>query len=101
MSETSIRLEEAAESDIAHAFEWYEATRAGLGDEFVAALAESFERLVEWPESSPVVHHDVRRTLLRRFPFSVYYLVDTETLVIIAVLHTASNPVQWRRRVED
>ena len=42
---------------------------------------------------------EARRALLRRFPYAVYFTVDREELVVLAVLHVARDPSEWQRRV--
>lgn len=63
----------AASADIARAYDWYEAQRAGLGEEFLAELHIAFTLRTEFSDAGPAVHHDRRRMLLRRFPWAVYY----------------------------
>lgn len=43
----------------------------------------------------------VRRALLDRFPFAVYYVPEANDLVILAVVHTARDPAFWRSRIDD
>jgi plasmid stabilization system protein ParE len=46
----------AAAADIENAYKWYESQQPGLGDEFLAALRTTRDRLVEHPEAYPVLH---------------------------------------------
>jgi len=52
----------AAAADI-EAYEWYESQQPGLGDEFLAALRTTRDRLLEHPEAYPVLHRNTRRAL--------------------------------------
>ena len=54
---------------------WYEDQRAGLGDEFLAAVSTVIESLVIYPERFPVVYRRTRRVNLRRFPYSLFYRI--------------------------
>ena len=54
-------LRPRAERDIQSAYEWYESQRAGLGNEFLAALRERLEAVRGHPESSPVIYRGIRR----------------------------------------
>lgn len=81
------------------AYAWYERHRRGLGDQFLGRFEESVALILEMPEAFPTVHGDLRRALLRRFPYSVYYRpLDTEHLEIVGCLHTRQDPGRWRRR---
>ena len=65
----------AAAADVEDAYRWYEHQRAGLGDEFLAAVSIVIESLVTYPESFPVVYRQTRRANLRRFPYSLFYRI--------------------------
>jgi plasmid stabilization system protein ParE len=91
----SIRL--AAETDVAEAREWYESQRAGLGDEFLASVAQALMRLEESPEQFPVYYKDFRRVLTERFPYKVFFRVEGEAVIVFRVLHAARDHT-WRLR---
>jgi hypothetical protein len=63
----------AAETYIAAAKRWYNGQRPGLGDEFVEAVETVPHRIREFPEFHAAGYREVRHTLLRRFPYVVYY----------------------------
>jgi len=88
-----------AETDIYEAYLWYEHRRAGLGEEFLSSLDACLEALRRNPNSSPVVHESYRRSLLRRFPYAVFYEPSEGTITIYAVFHTSRNPGKWRERL--
>jgi plasmid stabilization system protein ParE len=67
----------AAAADVEDAYRWYEDQRAGLGDEFLAAVTTVIESLVAYPERFPVVYRQTRRINLRRFPYSLFYRILT------------------------
>ncbi len=87
-----------AEADLAEAFAWYEAQRAGLGVELLAEVRATLERVCKGPERYPVGLREVRRAPVRRFPYSVYFVPLQEKIAVIAVLHHRRNPEAWRRR---
>jgi toxin ParE1/3/4 len=66
-------LRPAAAADVEDAWRWYEARREGLGDEFLKVAQATLESICAHPESAPVVHRDIRRKLLRRFPYGFFY----------------------------
>ena len=93
-----LELRPEASADIAEAFSWYEEQRPGLGLEFDAELHRTFGGVREMPLGSRLVHRTLRRALVRRFPFSVYYTVNNDLIEIRAVLHYRRHPRAWRRR---
>ena len=86
-------LRPAAIADIAEAYAWYEARRTGLGDEFLAALTSTRNRIAEYPEAYPVLRRTTRRALLpQRFPYALFYRIYEDTIVIVACMHVSRNP---------
>lgn len=67
---TIIRPE--AEVDMAAGFDWYEDRRDGLGHEFLKEVKAVFKKIEDNPLRHPVMYRDVRRALVRRFPYKVF-----------------------------
>jgi len=88
----------AAAADIEDAFLWYEAQRAGLGDEFLVAVDQALTTVGESPRLHGVVHRDIRRTKVRRFPYSVFYRIVEDNVVVVACFHASRDPRRWQRR---
>jgi plasmid stabilization system protein ParE len=44
------------------------------------------------------VHEQVRRALLRKFPYALFYLFNEETIVVVACFHVRRSPADWQRR---
>lgn len=83
--------------DLASAYRWYEAQRTGLGEQFLAAVDASFDAIGRFPEMFSAVHGDVRRAIVSRFPYAVFYRVEPRQVLVLAVLHTARDPKMWPR----
>ena len=62
-----------ASAHIAEAFSWYQAQRDDLGWELKAELNAAFRLVQQAPEAGPVAYRGLRRMLLNRFPYAVYY----------------------------
>ena len=88
-----------AESDIAGAYAWYEGRRTGLGEEFLSSVDANLESIRRRPEMYPVVHEDYRRSLIRRFPYAIFYELSESAATIYAVFHTSRDPDKWRQRL--
>jgi toxin ParE1/3/4 len=88
----------AAEADIEEAFRWYEARRVGLGHDFVAEVDSAFERALEAPSSFPVAYRGLRRIVLKRFPYLVYFREHDEAVQVFGVLHGRRDRRRLRRR---
>lgn len=90
-----------AEGDIREAFEWYEGHEPNLGLSFVEDLDVIFSRIADAPHHFPVVYRGLRRALLKRFPYSVYFLETGDDISIVAVLSQRRNPGVWIERVDE
>ena len=96
MPRLHVRLE--AELDALEAASWYEGERAGLGMEFLAELRATFARVEEGPQRFPLVFQEFRRAILHRFPFGVFFILEAETAVVLAITHLRRHPSVWQRR---
>ena len=76
---------------------WYEARRAGLGDEFGAEVDAVVARIAENPLLFPRVRGETRRAVLTRFPYALYFRLTAESVVVLAV-HGRQDPSRWHRR---
>jgi plasmid stabilization system protein ParE len=77
---------------------WYERQREGLGEEFLAEVEEVLNRVQQNPEAHAVIYRGVRRALVRRFSYAVYYRLDPTRIEVIAVQHSKRDPTRWRSR---
>ena len=93
-----IRIRPEAESEISEAFRWYEDKSEGLGSEFMRALDASLSYIQRNPTANPIAHKQMRRALLRRFPYSVIYLIEGRRIVVLACFHASRDPRQWKKR---
>jgi plasmid stabilization system protein ParE len=95
----AVRFRSEAASDVVLAREWYEAQRPGLGDEFVRGLEHVIDLISDVPKAFPEIAVGLRRALLHRFPYAVYYRLDADIVDVLACLHTRGSPGRWRSRV--
>jgi plasmid stabilization system protein ParE len=77
--------------ELNEAYIWYE-QKLGLGDEFLDCVDETLNRISQMPESYAVAHRDVRRALVRRFPYAVYYRIVSSRVIVIAIFHGRRDP---------
>jgi len=81
--------------EIGEAFSWYEEQRSGLGAEFELFFELQLKRLVENPLLYAEILPGVRRTLLPRFPYGVFYTLKNDLIHVLAVIHLARHPRRW------
>ena len=96
-----IRFLDGACADIDDAFLWYEDQVVGLGYAFLAALHDAVVLVECHPDGFPVVRGDLRRCLLSRFPYSVFYSIEKGEIVVAAVAHMRRNPGYWENPTKE
>jgi plasmid stabilization system protein ParE len=85
--------------EYSEAASYYKKISPGLGKAFVREVETSVRKILSGPETWRVVEEDVRRYLLHRFPYGIYYTIEEEYILIIAVMHLSRKPGYWKSRI--
>jgi plasmid stabilization system protein ParE len=88
-----------AEVDLMEIFTWYEGKRQGLGREFLNQVETSLRFIQENPFVSFDLYKGVRRYLLRRFPYKIFYYVNAQRIIVLAIIHGGRDPEFIRKRL--
>lgn len=88
----SIVLRPAAAMEIAEAMAWYRRQKPGLELEFKDCVDEMLNRMAEHPLRFRPARGEIRCGLLRRFPYSIHFVPETDAIVVLAVFHTKRDP---------
>jgi len=94
----NIRFLEPARYELDDAFDWYEMEQSGLGQRFLAEVRSALKRIAIFPDSCAVIAPGLRRCMTRKFPYSLIYGVEDDTVVIVAVAHMHRTPLYWLGR---
>ncbi len=78
--------------------QYYNRQVSGLGDAFADEIEAGIQKIISKPFVWRVVEDDVRRYLVRRFPYGIFYTVDSAVVVIWAVKHLHRHPDYWQKR---
>ena len=90
-----LKISSRAVREAGEAYDWYEAQSQGLGSEYEAALELQLRRLEQAPLLYAEILPGIRRTLLPRFPYALFYTVRNDLVHILAVIHNVRNPKRW------
>ena len=92
---------EPALDEAAAALQHYNDIGQTLGADFAAELRRSLELISSqpraWARTEPG-HGEVRKRVMRRFPYSIVYRVETDLVRVVAVMHHRQRPGYWRTR---
>src|SRR5438445_9294954 len=91
-------LRDEAQAEFDEAFDYYEQRRAGLGVALVTRVQEVFDRIAVNPLMHAVVFADIRKAVVAKFPYGVYYRAEQARVEVIAVFHSSRNPTIWQGR---
>ncbi len=74
--------------------------RPGLGLDFIAAVDEAMTDLRRFPRRWRIIEEDVRRGLLRRFPYAFFYWerIPGKEVEILSIGHSKRHPLHWIAR---
>lgn len=93
MSEESrqIIVRPTAASEMDAAFGWYENQRQGLGSEYLRAVDAAFAAIARQPGFFGAVRGPIRRVLLRRFQYGVFFVEGPNTTLVPTALSTEAG----------
>jgi toxin ParE1/3/4 len=81
------------------AAEWYRERSLQAAERFIFEVETAIHAICADPGRYQPVGEGVHVYRLRRFPFRIYYLPETEQLTIYAVMHERREPEYWRARL--
>ncbi|MBN1867861.1 type II toxin-antitoxin system RelE/ParE family toxin [Candidatus Sumerlaeota bacterium] len=93
-----VRFYPEAEAEMIDAASWYASRQTDLGKRFLASIQDSLNKIQINPTLYPVVEGDVRRCLTKTFPFGILFRVQTDRIVVVAVMHLHRDPDCWKQR---
>jgi plasmid stabilization system protein ParE len=95
----NIRFLSLADQEVADIVQWYDQQSEGLGRAFLDELDRVVRLVRAYPLIATEIEPEIRRFLLSRFPYSLIYGLDQETLVVIALAHQRREPRYWADRL--
>jgi toxin ParE1/3/4 len=94
-----IILSVEARADFNSALAWYEQQRAGLGGSFAERLQGALNHIAERPGLYAPIAENVRWARVRTFPYLIYYRVEPDRIVVLAIVHGSRDPEIWHGRL--
>lgn len=96
---TPVVFSPAARAELFAAADWYESRGRDLGARFIAEIGALVLRIGENPQRYPRIRHEVRRAVLRKFPYALYFRVIPDAVQVIACFHASRDPQRWHERL--
>jgi len=96
----AVELHPAAQAELEASITFYESRVEGLGQRFLKEVEETAGRIASSPDAGSPSGGGLRKRLVPGFPFSMFYTVLDDYVLILAIAHQHRRPGYWDRRVE-
>ena len=96
----NIRFLSVADQEVDDAVAWFKELADDLGRDFLDELDRVIRLIRTYPLLDIQIEPEIRRFLFSRFPYSIVYGIDQETIVVIAVAHQHREPRYWADRID-
>ncbi len=93
-----VRFSSKAATELEAAALWYEEQKRGLGSEFIRAVDVALSKIGRTPMIFNISFEDMRRCLLKKFPFGIFFSVEEDHIVVVSIFHLRRNPKQLKKR---
>ena len=87
-----------AKSELDDAVEYYELQYVGLGARFKEESKATIKRISLFPQAWTMVRPNIRKCIMHKFPYNIYYSIEENVILIIAIAHQHRYPNYWENR---
>jgi len=87
--------------EYAKATEYYTNIYAELGETFLDEIEMRIGQIIAHPYAWQFIEEDVRRHLVHKFPFGIYYTIEGDYILIVAIMHMSRKPGYWKTRIQS
>ncbi len=94
----NLELHEQAEQELWDAMDYYDEKRKQLGQEFAQELRAIMKTVWEHPARFPTVKDNIRKAVVKKFPYIIIFEIQEDTVFVLAIFHTSRNPDSWEGR---
>ncbi|MDP3645225.1 MAG: type II toxin-antitoxin system RelE/ParE family toxin [Bacteroidota bacterium] len=99
MEKYRLIINSSAESDLKIAADWYASQKAELDLDFIEEIEKSIQRIQQNPQQFAVVTWQIRMSIVKRFPYGIYFYVAEDIINVFAVFHFSRSPKVLRKRI--
>jgi plasmid stabilization system protein ParE len=95
----NIRYLKLAKLEFHNSIKFYEAQQKGLGKRFENDIKKSIDTILEFPNAFHKIDNKIRKYVVDKFPYNIYYLTEDDTIVILSIASQRKKPLYWIDRV--
>ncbi len=86
---------ELAAKELEEGRHYYDLQQDELGDRFKHDIQKAIDTIRTTPTLFPKIDKEIRKYPLHRFPYTIYYAIDNDTLIVLAIAHQRRKPYYW------
>ena len=90
-------IRKRAEIQIKETYNWYENKQENLGNDFLLSVEDSLLKIERDPEAFQLKYKSIRAIYTKHFPYGVFYFINKNDIIVIAVFHLSRNPKLWKK----
>jgi len=95
-----VRLITPANIELDEAVRFYDHQSPGLGFRFFKEVDQAIDRVKFMPDAWQKIGKRTRRCLLNTFPYAIFYIIETDLILVTAVAHLHRDPEHFRDRAK-
>lgn len=95
-----ILIAKIAQEEFNETKEFYEIEQSGLGTRFENEIKKSLLRIKQFPLAWPVECYEIRKYLVHKFPYKIFYSIQDQTITVLAFAHFHRKPAYWIERIK-
>lgn len=84
------------EKDIETAIKFYADIQKSLAKRFLSELKSTLKNIPTRPYHYQIRYASVRLAHLKTFPYSIHFVIDKKSIIILAVFHMAMDSENWK-----
>jgi plasmid stabilization system protein ParE len=93
-----IKIRRQARAEYLDAVAWYVERSTSAAARFTNEIGDLLDSVKENPFKFARVHEEIRRAVAPHFPYGVFFRVEVDQIVVLAIAHLARNPEIWQKR---
>jgi hypothetical protein len=86
---------EFAAKELLQAKSFYEVEVKGLGENFSNEIKSALTRISNFPAAWPILKNEIRKCVVRKFPYNLLYSIEQDFILILAAAHHHRKPFYW------